>query len=244
MRKIATPFCPSRGPLRHVSPQPSQRSRLLVIRRTKPTPPPPRENRQISTRRLAWGRTQSYLTPRPSTPVQLTVRCCPPFSTHDRSAATMLRNLATVSGGVRRPLPGSSSRNVVLLTSRQSSRAAKAKAEDAAARAARLPNRRGGRPLAGPRTLPAKRVGLYDPALEKDSCGVGLAVQMKSVASRQVLVCLSRFVFVFVHRTCTCFCVCLPCLNVKSVGFLFGAEQSATLLSTMVMLLAALFAAA
>jgi len=97
----------------------------------------------------------------------------------------MLRNLATVGGGVRRPLPGSS-RSAVLLTSRQSSRVAKAKAEDAAARAARLPNRRGGRPLAGPRKLPAKRVGLYDPALEKDSCGVGLAVQMKSVASRQV----------------------------------------------------------
>lgn len=34
--------------------------------------------------------------------------------------------------------------------------------------------------------LPTKRVGLYDPALEKDSCGVGLAVQMKSIASRQV----------------------------------------------------------
>lgn len=97
----------------------------------------------------------------------------------------MLRNLATMSGGVRRPLPGSS-RSAVLLTSRQSSRAAKAKAEDAAARAARVPNRGSGRPLAGPRTLPAKRVGLYDPALEKDSCGVGLAVQMKSVASRQV----------------------------------------------------------
>lgn len=74
----------------------------------------------------------------------------------------------------------------MLLTSRQSSRAARAKAEDTAARAARVPNRRGGKPLAGPRTLPAKRVGLYDPALEKDSCGVGLAVQMKSVASRQV----------------------------------------------------------
>lgn len=98
----------------------------------------------------------------------------------------MLRNLATMSGGVRRPLPGSSSRSAVLLTSRQSSRAAKAKADDAAARAARVPNRGSGRPLAGPRTLPAKRVGLYDPALEKDSCGVGLAVQMKSVASRQV----------------------------------------------------------
>ncbi|CAM9196659.1 unnamed protein product [Laminaria digitata] len=47
-----------------------------------------------------------------------------------------------------------------------------------------MPNRK---PLAGPRTLPTKRVGLYDPALEKDSCGVGLAVQMKSVASRQVM---------------------------------------------------------
>lgn len=116
----------------------------------------------------------------------------------------MLRNLATVGGGVRRPLPGSS-RSAVLLTSRQSSRVSKAKAEDAAARAARLPNRRGGRPLAGPRTLPAKRVGLYDPALEKDSCGVGLAVQMKSVASRQVrtlvFLPLSSFSVVVCSRT-------------------------------------------
>eukprot|EP00903_Cladosiphon_okamuranus_P022094 g20316.t1 len=118
----------------------------------------------------------------------------------------MLRNLATVSGGVRRPLPGSSSsRKVVLLTSRQSSRAAKAKAEDAAARAARAPNRKGGRPLAGPRTLPAKRVGLYDPALEKDSCGVGLAVQMKSVASRQIVVDANEMLVRMTHRgACGC----------------------------------------
>lgn len=73
------------------------------------------------------------------------------------------------------------------MTSRQSSKSAAAAAErDAAARAERMPNRM---PLAGPRQMPTKRVGLYDPALEKDSCGVGLAVQMKSVASRQVRVC-------------------------------------------------------
>ncbi|CBN78177.1 Glutamate synthase (NADH/NADPH-dependent), N-terminal part [Ectocarpus siliculosus] len=119
----------------------------------------------------------------------------------------MLRNLATVGGGgVRRPLPGSSkSRSTVLLASRQSSRAAKAKAEDEAARAARLPNRRGGRPLAGPRTLPTKRVGLYDPALEKDSCGVGLAVQMKSVASRQIVVDANEMLVRMTHRgACGC----------------------------------------
>ena len=107
----------------------------------------------------------------------------------------------------------------MLLTSRQSSRAAKVKAEDAAARAARVPNRRGGRPLAGPRTLPAKRVGLYDPALEKDSCGVGLAVQMKSVASRQVRTLVSLCCFDFVRRTCTRVCVLL-----KS-GCLFAGER-------------------
>lgn len=91
---------------------------------------------------------------------------------------------------MRRPLPGSSSsssRSAVIIRQQSSRAAAQAKAEDAAARAARLPrSKRGSRPLAGPRTLPTKRVGLYDPALEKDSCGVGLAVQMKSVASRQV----------------------------------------------------------
>lgn len=85
---------------------------------------------------------------------------------------------------MRRPLPGSS-RNAVMIRQQSSRAAAKARAEDAAARAARLPSSKR-RPLAGPRTLPTKRVGLYDPALEKDSCGVGLAVQMKSVASRQV----------------------------------------------------------
>lgn len=98
----------------------------------------------------------------------------------------MLRSFATARvGGVRRPLPGSS-RSSALLASRQSSSAVE---KDAAARAAaaRGPNKK---PLAGPRTLPTKRVGLYDPALEKDSCGVGLAVQMKSVASRQVRLCL------------------------------------------------------
>lgn len=68
----------------------------------------------------------------------------------------------------------------------QSTREAAAAEADAAARAAREPGRRNDMPLAGPRTLPTKRVGLYDPALEKDSCGVGLAVQMKSIASRQV----------------------------------------------------------
>ena len=92
----------------------------------------------------------------------------------------MLRTLATARvGGARRPLPGSS-RSAALLTTSSASAAER----DAAARAARMPNRK---PLAGPRTLPTKRVGLYDPALEKDSCGVGLAVQMKSVASRQVM---------------------------------------------------------
>lgn len=96
----------------------------------------------------------------------------------------MLRTLYTarVGGAARRPLPGSS-RSGVLLSSRHSSRQAAAAERDAEARAARVPFRK---PLAGPRTLPSKRVGLYDPALEKDSCGVGLAVQMKSVASRQV----------------------------------------------------------
>lgn len=97
----------------------------------------------------------------------------------------MLRTLATARvGGARRPLPGSSRSAALLTSSRQSSSSASAAERDAAARAARMPNRK---PLAGPRTLPTKRVGLYDPALEKDSCGVGLAVQMKSVASRQVM---------------------------------------------------------
>ena len=96
----------------------------------------------------------------------------------------MLRTLATARvGGARRPLPGSSRSAALLTSSRQSSQSASAAERDAAARAARMQNRK---PLAGPRTLPTKRVGLYDPALEKDSCGVGLAVQMKSVASRQV----------------------------------------------------------
>lgn len=111
----------------------------------------------------------------------------------------MLRTLAAArvgGAGTRRPLPGSSRGAGVLLTSRQSSRAA---AEEAAARAARVPNRK---PLAGPRKMPAKRVGLYDPALEKDSCGVGLAVQMKSVASRQV--CIHALVLRFFLRVLKC----------------------------------------
>lgn len=107
----------------------------------------------------------------------------------------MLRTLAAARvGGTRRPLPGSS-RSVVLLSARQSSRTAGARAaaeKDAAARAARAAD--GRKPLAGPRTLPSKRVGLYDPALEKDSCGVGLAVQMKSVASRQVRTAVCMYV--------------------------------------------------
>ncbi|CAM9877127.1 unnamed protein product, partial [Hapterophycus canaliculatus] len=69
----------------------------------------------------------------------------------------------------------------------------------------RVPNRGSGRPLAGPRMLPAKRVGLYDPALEKDSCGVGMAVQMKSIASRQVgRRLVSPFVRGHTHASC-CF---------------------------------------
>lgn len=113
----------------------------------------------------------------------------------------MLRAIYTArvgGAGARRPLPGSSSRTSMMGAVRQqSTREAAAAEADAAARAARVPGRRSGMPLAGPRTLPAKRVGLYDPALEKDSCGVGLAVQMKSIASRQV-----RFGR-FAHELCT-----------------------------------------
>lgn len=73
---------------------------------------------------------------------------------------------------------------------------------DAAARAARVPGRR---PLAGPRTLPTKRMGLYDPAFEKDSCGVGLAVQMKSIASRQIVVDAIEMLERMTHRgACGC----------------------------------------
>lgn len=38
------------------------------------------------------------------------------------------------------------------------------------------------------RVFPKGRMGLYDPALEKDSCGVGLCVQLKSKASRAIVV--------------------------------------------------------
>lgn len=103
-------------------------------------------------------------------------------------------------GGVRRPLPGSSSsssRSAAIIRQQQSSsRAAAANAaKEDAARLPSISSKRSSRPLAGPRTLPTKRVGLYDPALEKDSCGVGLAVQMKSVASRQV-----QYSYIFMYQ--------------------------------------------
>lgn len=95
----------------------------------------------------------------------------------------MLRVLCTGRvAGTRGRLPGSGRTSVLLGTRHSSSQAATA--EETARRAHGK-----SRALAGPRTLPTKRTGLYDPALEKDSCGVGLAVQMKSIASRQVKKC-------------------------------------------------------
>lgn len=103
----------------------------------------------------------------------------------------MLRTLYTARvGGARRQLPGTGKSTVLLAVRQSTQRAAAAAEADAIARAARVPGAK--KPLAGPRTLPTKRVGLYDPALEKDSCGVGLAVQMKSIASRQVCYVLLR----------------------------------------------------
>ena len=92
----------------------------------------------------------------------------------------MLRTLAKVSAGgtTKRQLPHSGRSAILFACRRQSSRAPEAEGAKAV--------RESRKPLAGPRRLPTKRIGLYDPALEKDSCGVGLSVQMKSIASRQV----------------------------------------------------------
>ncbi|CAM9488644.1 unnamed protein product [Chrysoparadoxa australica] len=52
---------------------------------------------------------------------------------------------------------------------------------------------------------PSKRVGLYDPALEKDSCGVGLCVQLKSVASRAIVEDANEMLVRMTHRgACGC----------------------------------------
>jgi glutamate synthase domain-containing protein 1 len=55
------------------------------------------------------------------------------------------------------------------------------------------------------RAFPTGRKGLYDPALEKDSCGVGLCVQLKSKASRSIVVDANEMLVRMTHRgACGC----------------------------------------
>lgn len=46
------------------------------------------------------------------------------------------------------------------------------------------PSAEPGRPLS---TLPTEKLGLYEPSSERDSCGVGLVVHLKSEPSRDVV---------------------------------------------------------
>ncbi|CAM9421276.1 unnamed protein product [Choristocarpus tenellus] len=93
------------------------------------------------------------------------------------------------SGASRRPLPG----RMVLASRGMSARVVESKDVEAV-----LPKRK-------PRQLPSKRTGLYDPALEKDSCGVGLAVQMKSIASRRIVIDANEMLVRMTHRgACGC----------------------------------------
>jgi glutamate synthase (NADPH/NADH) len=57
----------------------------------------------------------------------------------------------------------------------------------------------------GLRSFPEKRMGLYDPKLEKDSCGVGLCVQLKSIASRNIVEDANEMLVRMTHRgACGC----------------------------------------
>ncbi len=53
--------------------------------------------------------------------------------------------------------------------------------------------------------MPGKRLGLYDPKLEKDSCGVGLCVHLKSTASRSIVEDANEMLVRMTHRgACGC----------------------------------------
>ncbi len=53
--------------------------------------------------------------------------------------------------------------------------------------------------------MPRKRLGLYDPSMEKDSCGVGLCVHLKSKASRSVVEDANEMLVRMTHRgACGC----------------------------------------
>ena len=50
-----------------------------------------------------------------------------------------------------------------------------------------------------------QRIGLYDPAFEHDSCGVGFVAQIKGVASRQIIDDADRILRHMTHRgACGC----------------------------------------
>lgn len=56
-----------------------------------------------------------------------------------------------------------------------------------------------------PSTGLPKKVGLYDPALEKDSCGVGFIVSIDGISSNKVLQDAKKMLIRMAHRgACGC----------------------------------------